>query len=187
MSENNKTIKHAEQALVEADLLYTAEEVDTAFARLASEISEILSDTNPLILSVMIGGIVPTGILLPHLSFPLQLDYIHASRYHSGTSGGQLHWIKKPEKELKDRTILLIDDILDEGLTLSAIIDYCLQAGSKNIYTAILINKIIERKKYLPNADFTGLTVPDRYIFGYGMDYHEYHRNCAGIYALHES
>jgi len=187
MSENNNIIKHAEQMLIEADLLYTTDEVDTAFARLASEISEKLSGTNPLILSVMIGGIVPTGILLPLLSFPLQLDYVHATRYHSGTSGGQLHWIKKPEKILKDRTILLIDDILDEGLTLSAIIDDCLQAGSNNIYTAVLIDKIINRKKQLPNADFTGLTVPDRYIFGYGMDYHEYHRNCAGIYALNES
>jgi hypoxanthine phosphoribosyltransferase len=187
MSDSNKIINHARQTLLEADLLFTADEVDTAFARLACEISEKLSSTNPLILSVMIGGIVPTGRLLPHLSFPLQLDYIHATRYRSGTSGGKLHWIKKPEKKLNGRTILLIDDILDEGYTLSAIIDDCLAAGSNKIYTAVLIDKIIEREKRLPNADFTGLTVPDRYIFGCGMDYREYHRNCAGIYALNES
>jgi hypoxanthine phosphoribosyltransferase len=178
------TVTDAEQVLSEADLLHSAEEVDAAFSKLANEISDILSDKDPLILCVMVGGIIPTGILLPKLSFPLQLDYVHATRYRGNTSGGQLQWIRKPEQNLKDRTILIIDDILDKGLTLSAIKDDCLQAGATAAYTAVLIDKIMEEEKCLPKADFSGLTVPDRYIFGYGMDYHEYHRNCPGIYAL---
>lgn len=187
MNEKKRIITDAELVLSKADLLYSAEEVDAAFARLAEEMTIHLSDKDPLVLCVMLGGIVPTGILLPQLSFPLQLDYVHATRYHSNPSGGQLHWVKKPGKHLVDRTILLVDDILDEGITLSAIKDDCLQAGAKAVYTAVLIDKILAREKCLPRADFTGLTVPDRYIFGYGMDYLEYHRNCPGIYALRES
>ena len=187
MNKRGKCISDAKHALAGADLLYSSDEIDNAFTRLAEEITQILSDTDPLILCVMIGGIVPTGILLPQLHFPLQLDYVHATRYHSNTSGGQLHWVKKPDKPLQDRNILLIDDILDEGITLSAIRDYCQQSGASSVFTAVLIDKFLEREKCLPKADFTGLVVPDRYIFGYGMDYLEYHRNCRGIYALQES
>ena len=187
MDNSGRCVTEAELALSGADLLYSSNEIDDAFTRLAEEITQVLSEADPLILCVMIGGIVPTGILLPKLHFPLQLDYIHVTRYHSNTTGGQLHWIKKPDKPLQDRDILLIDDILDEGITLSAIKDYCQMAGARTVHTAVLIDKILEREKCLPKADFTGLSVPDRYIFGYGMDYLEYHRNCPGIYALPES
>jgi hypoxanthine phosphoribosyltransferase len=113
--------------------LHTKKEIDAELDRIAIEIHENLSDKNPLLLCVMIGGLVLTGNLLPRLDFPLELDYVHATRYRGATSGTELVWKAKPSTSLKDRTILIIDDILDQGITLQAIIDYCHQQGAKEI------------------------------------------------------
>jgi len=186
MSDQQSLLEKSQSALENADLLYNANEVEQAITKMSVAITHELKETNPLILPIMIGGLVLAGRLIPQLNFPLQIDYIHATRYRSSTSGSELNWLKKPEKSLQDRTILLIDDILDEGITLAAIIEYCYDAGAKKILTAVLAEKILNKDKPINNADFTGLTVPNRYVFGYGMDYHEYHRNAPGIYALKE-
>ena len=180
----DKSRREAEQVLSDADLLYTPNEVDLAIDRMAQEISVVLADKNPIVICLMLGAIIPTGKLLTHLQFPLQLEYVHATRYRGETTGGKLKWIKKPRTNLKDRMVLVIDDILDEGITLSSIINECRDAGAEKIYTAVLVNKITNRQKHIEKADFTGLTVPDRYVFGCGMDYKEYLRNCPGIYAV---
>lgn len=176
------TAQQAQQVLKEADCLYTAEQVEQAFDKLAELITQKLEHSDPLILCVMTGGVVPVGHLLPRLPFPLQLDYIHATRYKGKTVGGALHWHVKPEQSLEGRVILVIDDILDEGYTLKAIIDACRQAGAQEIYSAVLVDKQHDRKADI-KADFVGLEVPDRYVFGYGMDYKAYLRNAPGIYA----
>ncbi len=186
MSDQQSILKDSQNALKNAELLFSAEEVEAAIKAMAIAISNNLKESNPLVLPIMIGGLVLAGRLLPQLNFPLQIDYIHATRYRGETSGSELNWLKKPEKSLQDKTILLIDDILDEGITLAAIIEYCYQAGAEQVLTAVLAEKILDKDKPIKNADFTGLTVPNRYVFGYGMDYHEYHRNVAGIYALKE-
>lgn len=186
MTKQMISIEQSQDVLDNAELLYNAEDVEDAISTMAQSITEQLHKTNPLILPVMIGGVVLAGRLIPQLNFPLQIDYIHASRYRSTTSGNELSWVKKPDKSLQDRTILLIDDILDEGITLAAIIEYCYEAGAEKVLTAVLAEKTLDQDKPLKHADFTGLTVPDRYVFGYGMDYHEYHRNLTGIYALKE-
>ena len=178
------TPEEAQTALEKADLLFNAEEIENAITKMATSITARLSNHNPLLLPIMNGGLVVGGKLIPQLNFPLQIDYLHATRYRGETSGSELHWLKKPVQTLKDRVVLLIDDILDEGITLSAIIDYCHEAGAKEVLTAVLAEKILEQDKPIQHADFTGLTVPNRYVFGYGMDYYEYHRNLAGIYAV---
>lgn len=181
-----KTITSAEAQIVldNAELLFNTNDVENAVSKMAKTITTELSTSNPLVLPVMNGGLVLGGLLIPQLNFPLQMDYLHATRYRGETSGSELHWLKKPEKTLKDRIVLLIDDILDEGVTLSAIIDYCYAAGAKKVLTAVLAEKILTQDKPIQHADFAGLKVPNRYVFGYGMDYHEYHRNLAGIYAI---
>ena len=184
MSTNSITTEEAQIALDKAELLYTKKDVEKAIVTMAKTIAKELAASNPLVLPVMNGGLVLGGILLPQLNFPLQVDYIHATRYRGDTSGNELHWLKKPETPLRERTILLIDDILDEGITLAAIVDYCYAAGANKVFTAVLAEKILEQEKPIEHADFTGLKVPNRYVFGYGMDYHEYHRNLAGIYAI---
>ena len=178
----------AEQALsvyTRADCLYSQAEVDAALTRMADEISARLKGSNPLLLCVMTGGVVATGQLLTRLDFPLQVDYLHATRYAGNTQGGELQWRTRPVTSLRDRVVLVMDDILDEGHTLAAILQYCRAEGAREVYSAVLVNKLHERKCDV-RADFVGLTVADRYVFGYGMDYKDYWRNAPGIFAVRE-
>jgi hypoxanthine phosphoribosyltransferase len=173
------------QILQEAECLYSFSEVNAALDRMAEEITDELKDTYPLIISVMTGALITTGHLVTRLHFPLEMDYIHVTRYRGSMRGGDLHWMVEPRRELKDRTILIVDDIMDGGLTLAAIIDYCKQYGARDIYTAVMVSKNREREptvKFEP--DFVGVTTEDRFLFGFGLDYEEYLRNVPGIYAV---
>ena len=169
-----------------ADLLYSRQEVEAALDHMADALSAAFADKNPILLCVMLGGLVPTGKLLSRLDFPLEIDYIHATRYRGETRGGQLHWLAKPGSSLRDRSVVLIDDILDEGLTLAAIHQACEKSGAKEVYSAVLVQKMHDRNNNY-SADFIGLQVEDRYVFGYGMDYKGYLRNVPGIYAVKEN
>lgn len=166
--------------------LYTYHEVEAALDRMAIKIHEELHDKNPVILCVMIGGMVPLGNLLVRLDFPLEVDYVHATRYKGEITGGEIEWKTKPSTDLTGRTVLIVDDILDGGVTLAAIIDEINNMGASKVYSAVLVDKY---RKRLPNglqkADFVGLEVDDHYIFGYGMDYNEYLRNAPGIFVVH--
>ena len=176
------TPMQAQKVFDEADCLFTAAEVDKAIDRVAGEINRELHDKNPLVLCVMTGGIVPVGQILPRLSFPLSLDYIHVTRYVGETTGGELQWLVTPRTPLTDRVVLIIDDILDEGKTIKAVIDDCKKANARQVYSAVLVNKLHDRKADV-KVDFIGLEVEDRYVFGYGMDYKGFLRNVPGIYA----
>lgn len=166
--------------------LFTTNEVEAALDRMAIKIHEQLHDQNPVLLCVMIGGLVPLGNLLPRLDFPLEVDYIHATRYRGDITGGDIHWKIKPSTNLKDRTVLVVDDILDGGVTLAAIIAEIKNLGAEKVYSAVLVDKYRKRvANGLQNADFVGLQVEDHYIFGYGMDYNEYLRNAPGIFVVH--
>ncbi|MBT2990761.1 MAG: hypoxanthine-guanine phosphoribosyltransferase [gamma proteobacterium symbiont of Ctena orbiculata] len=177
------TAQQAAEVLAAAEQIYSAAEVEQALDRLALEITGKLSGEDPLILCVLNGALIPTGHLLTRLNFPLRHDYIHATRYRGKTSGAALEWIGRPSTTLAGETVLVVDDIFDEGVTLSAIVEACQTAGAKAVYSVVLVEKIRDRKVgFVP--DFVGLTVEDRYVFGYGMDYMEYHRNLPGIYAV---
>ncbi len=186
MSASDDPKREAEEVLSRADLLFSHDEVEGALDKLASEITARLRDKNPVVLCLMLGGIVTTGRLLTRLNFPLQLEYLHATRYRGETAGGALGWKRKPSAELKGRTLLIVDDILDDGTTMKQVVAECRNVGAAEIYTAVLLDKQINRPKQFARADFTGLTIPDRYVFGYGMDYKEYLRNCDGIYAVRD-
>ncbi|QSA95536.1 hypoxanthine-guanine phosphoribosyltransferase [Methylococcus sp. EFPC2] len=166
----------------EAELIYGEAEVEAAISRTATEISEQLADQNPLVLAVLNGGIIFAGKLLPRLNFPLQLDAVNASRYRGETQGSHIQWLLKPSHPLKDRAVLLVDDVLDEGVTLAELIAYCHEEGAASVHVAVLIDKQIGRERPC-EADFVGLKAPNRYLFGYGMDYKNYLRNAPGIYA----
>ena len=169
--------------LAEAECLFSQAEVERELDRLAVEITARHANTNPVVLCVMTGGLIPAGHLLTRLGFPLEVDYIHATRYAGETRGGELSWQTEPGIELRDREIIIIDDILDEGVTLAAIVDYCRQQGACQVCTAVLVEKRHDRKNGF-RADYVGLEIEDRYVFGYGMDYKGYLRNAAGIYAV---
>jgi len=169
----------------EADCLVDEEQVTRAIDQMAQSITDQLSDKSPILYSVMNGGMILMGQLLPKLRFPLQAEYVHATRYRQETRGGLLEWKVKPELSLKDRHVLIVDDILDEGATLNAIVDYCRNQGAASVQTAVLVDKQHDRKS-VPGlkADYTGLEVEDRFLFGFGMDYKGYWRNAPGIYAV---
>jgi hypoxanthine phosphoribosyltransferase len=183
---NDVSLQEVDAVWREADCLYNREQVHAAIDVMAEKISTVLKDTNPLVLCLMSGAMVIGGKLMPRLDFHLQLDYIHATRYRNQTAGGAtVEWIVKPRHDLQDRTVLIVDDILDEGITLHDVMTWCEQQGAKKIYTAVLVEKHHDRRQPAElKADFVGLDVPDRYVFGYGMDYKGYLRNAPGIYAV---
>lgn len=165
-----------------AELLYSKQEVEVAITKIADKINLLLADRNPIFLCVMNGGMVIGGELLTRLTMPLTVDAINASRYQNETSGSTINWLLKPKTPLHGRTVLIVDDILDEGITLEAIYQYCQDEGASSVYSAVLIEKMLAHDKPV-RADFVGLKAEDRYIFGYGMDYKGYLRNMPGIFA----
>lgn len=173
-------------ALKNAELLHGRAELDAAIARMGREIDAALAGEVPLYLSVMNGGLIFAGALALAISTDLEFDYVHATRYRSGTQGGELRWLRQPAVALVGRTVLLADDILDEGYTLRAVRDWCMGEGARRVLIAVLCEKRHGRTAPGIHADFCGVQVPDRYVFGFGMDYHEQGRNLPGIFALKE-
>ena len=169
-----------------SELLFGQQAIESALDRVAGEIRAVLADRLPLVLTVMNGGVVFAGKLLPRLEFPLECDYLHATRYRDTTAGGGIDWRALPKKAVEGRCVLVLDDILDEGITLAAIRQKLLDMGAAEVWIAVLAEKCLPRTKPV-RADFVGLEVPDRYVFGMGMDAYGFWRNLPGIYAVSDA
>ena len=178
--------QEAWRVLEQAECLYRASEVENALDSMAARMTRTLGGVNPVLVCIMNGGMVPFGKLLPRLQFPLQVDYVHVTRYRERLKGGDLHWLQGPHLAVRGRAVVLVDDILDEGTTLAAIEDRFRKEGAEAVYKAVLIVKNRVRAHDV-EVEFAGLEVPNRYVFGYGMDYKGYLRNAPGIYAERES
>lgn len=176
-------LPEAQQLLDNAELIASAEIVQTTLDRLAGEIASELGQAFPLVLAVMGGAVVFAGQLLPRLNFPLEFDYLHVTRYRGNSSGGAIEWRVLPGKNVLGRSVLVLDDILDEGETLAAIHDKLIEMGAGRVSSAVLTDKDNGLTKPI-RADFVGLSVPDRYVFGCGMDAYGLWRNLPAIYAL---
>jgi hypoxanthine phosphoribosyltransferase len=171
--------------LKDGEEIVSAEEVNRAVHRIATEIEAALSDKQPLVLSIMGGAVVFTGQLLPLLNFPLDFDSIHVTRYGDEIRGGQLKWKLAPRENVSGRVVLLLDDILDEGHTLAETREMVMKLGAKEVYCAVFTDKNIGRAKPI-KADFVGITLPNRFVFGFGMDVQGAWRNLPAIYAMKE-
>jgi hypoxanthine phosphoribosyltransferase len=180
------TPTEARLILADAELICSVEEVDRAIDRLAAEITGRLEGAYPLVLTVMGGAVVFAGRLLPKLAFPLECDYLHATRYRNTTSGQDIEWCVEPRTPVRDRVVLVLDDVLDEGVTLAAIRSRLLDQGARACLVAVLSEKTLAQEKPIA-ADFVGLRLPDRYVFGCGMDIRGAWRNLPAIYAVRES
>ena len=178
-----KTRLEAQRLLADADLLFSAGEVDAAVERMARDISRELGAEFPVVLSVMGGAAVFTGRLLPLLAFPLEFGAIEVTRYNNDIQGRDIAWRLAPRDNVRGRTVLVVDDILDEGITLAAIRNKLTDMGARKFYSAVFADKDLKRDKPV-TADFVGVTVPNRYVFGYGMDAYGLWRNLPAIYAL---
>jgi hypoxanthine phosphoribosyltransferase len=176
------SIQEAHEIRARAKEIHSPAAVTAAIDRVGREIAGRLADTCPLVLCVMTGGVVFTGQLLPKLEFPLDFDYLHVTRYAQETSGGALSWRAAPWTDVKGRTILVVDDVLDEGHTLAAVKQRLLQMGAREVLLAVLVDKQRAAPKPV-TADFVALTAPDQYLFGGGMDVKGAWRQLQGIYA----
>lgn len=177
------TAAQAWQVFEQAECLYDEPRVEVALDLMALQISDRIAQSSPLVVCLMNGGVVPFGKLLTRLLFPLQVDYVHATRYGARLKGGELDWIAGPFVPPRDRNVLLVDDILDEGATLAAIEKYYRAEGAREVLKAVLVRKLRPRTVAI-DVEFVGLDIPDRYVFGYGMDYKGWLRNAPGIYAV---
>lgn len=164
--------------------VFSNQQILAAIDQLAARLNTALKDTQPLALCVMQGGLIFSGHLLTRLECMLEIDYIHATRYNNKTRGSELNWLAYPAASLQGRTVLIMDDILDEGHTLKAIIDYCRQQGASEVYSAVLLHKQHQRGVSEQLTEFIALEVEDRYVFGFGMDYEGKFRQLDAIYAI---
>ncbi|MBM3357027.1 MAG: hypoxanthine-guanine phosphoribosyltransferase [Betaproteobacteria bacterium] len=179
------TPQQAREILETAEQVCSAAEVAKVVARMAGEISTVLAESFPLVLCVMRGSVMFAGKLLPMLRFPLEFDYLDVTRYGSSTRGGEISWKMTPGTAVAGRVVLVLDDILDEGRTLAAVREKLLAAGASRVYCAVFAEKDIGRAKPA-RADFVGMRVPNRYVFGFGMDVRGAWRHLPEIYALKE-
>jgi hypoxanthine phosphoribosyltransferase len=171
--------------LRDSELVASAAEVHSAVQRVAAEIEHKLGKSYPLVLAVMGGAVVFAGQILPLLRFPLDFDYIHASRYGVMTRGASIEWRVSPPQLAKGRAVLVLDDILDHGETMNAIRNRLLELGAASVHCAVLVEKMLATAKPI-NPDFVGLKIPDRFVFGCGMDAKGYWRNLPEIRAMKE-
>src|SRR5262245_56144352 len=178
-------VQKAWEFLENSDPVVSAEQVQAAVRRLADEIRGRLAESYTLVLAVMGGAVVFAGQILPRLRFPLDFDYVHATRYGSATRGSRIEWRVTPSEGVKDRAVLVLDDILDGGDTMAAIRDRLLDLGAKSFQCAVLVEKKLKVQKPI-RADFVGLEIEDRFVFGCGLDAKGFWRNLPEIRAMRE-
>jgi hypoxanthine phosphoribosyltransferase len=179
-------VRRAQALLEHAHEIVTPSQVQAAVRQVADVLNARFKAPAagfPLVLGVMGGAVVFTGTLLPQLDFPLEFDYIHVSRYGDDDRGGQVVWKVIPRQNVAGRTIIVLDDILDEGETLAHVKQRLLDMGAAEVIVAVFANKDIGRPKPIV-ADITGVTLPNAFVVGFGMDVHGYWRNLPGLWSI---
>ena len=184
MTKKSSCYLDAMAMLEAADEIHSPQVCEQALQHMAQDITRDLGETYPLVLAVMGGAVVFTGKLLPLLKFPLDFDYIHITRYGDRLQGGEFEWLREPY-EVAGRDVLVLDDILDEGHTMKAIVAEIMARGANSCHSAVFANKVLPKNKAI-TADYVGLDVPNRFVFGFGMDAKKLWRNLDGIYAMSE-
>jgi hypoxanthine phosphoribosyltransferase len=169
--------------LKQSSILYSSREIHLAIKNIAEEINQDIQSDVLHVLTVMNGGLFFSAHLIPLLKHTIHHDYIHATRYGNKANGGLVHWIKDPDNTIKGKNILIVDDILDEGITLSEIISKCKKMGAKNIFYTALFNKLIDKEKaILPSYHI--LNVPNKFVFGFGLDYKGFGRALPDLHII---
>ncbi|KGF82336.1 hypoxanthine phosphoribosyltransferase [Massilia sp. JS1662] len=180
----------ARALLANAEEIVSADKVQAAVRNVAEVLNQRFDNDEtaefPLVLGVMGGAVVFTGNLLPQLTFPLEFDYIHVTRYGDLDRGGEVVWKVIPRQDVKGRTIIIVDDILDEGETLAHVKQRLLDMGAAEVILAVFADKELGKVKPV-QADIVGLTVPNQFVVGFGMDAHGYWRNLPGLWVIRDA
>lgn len=171
-------------ALAASDLIHDRATVERAISVMAKEISRDYRGQRPTVLTIMNGGLWFAARLSLELEFDAEFDYLHATRYRGDTRGSGLVWLREPNIDLRDKDIILLDDILDEGPTLREVRNWCEAKDARSVKLSVMCWKRHGRAVDGMEPDYFGLEVPDRYVYGYGMDYYEQGRNLPAVYAL---
>ncbi len=168
-------------------LLLTPEEIRSAVDRLAQEINKDYQDKNPLLLGVLKGSFIFMADLIRNLDFPLEVEFVILSSYDRGRkeSLGKVKVVHGLRIPIKNRHVLVIEDIVDAGVTLSFFLGYLKRQKPASLKVCVLFDKAPCRKVPVP-IDYLGLIVPDAFVVGYGLDYDERFRNLPGLYILEE-
>jgi len=170
-----------------ASLVFSDQQVSTAVAAMAAGVGARLADRDPVIVAVMQGGAFTAVHLCAHFDFPFEFDYVHVTRYGDDIVGGDLEWRAAPQIDLRGRTVLLVDDVLDHGVTLAALRENIEARDPAELLVAVLVRKQLAAARQRPRPDFVGLESEDVYLFGCGMDYKGYWRGLPAIYAVAEA
>jgi hypoxanthine phosphoribosyltransferase len=172
--------------LSRSQLVYTHEEIVSAIDLLAKKLNRQFKNKKALILPVLTGAIPFVGMLLPRLSFAIEVNYFHVSRYQNNIGTNQIKITHQPSPEsVFNQEILVVDDILDEGITLKLINEHLMTIKPKSITNIVLFEKQLDIKKEI-SAHYVGLVVPDAYVFGFGLDFNGAGRNIPDLYAFNE-
>ncbi|WP_019139797.1 hypoxanthine-guanine phosphoribosyltransferase [Noviherbaspirillum massiliense] len=177
----------AQALLSDAEQIFDAAAVQQAVDKVAQQLNQRFNQEAgaafPLVLGVMGGAVVFCGQLLTRLKFPLEFDYIHVTRYGSKDHGGKIEWKVEPRADVRGRTVIVLDDILDEGETLAHVKERLLEMGADEVLLAVFADKDIGKTKPVA-PDYTGLVLPNKFVVGYGMDAYGYWRNLPDIWAI---
>ena len=169
---------------LDAELLVSEQTIKQSVKKIASKISDSLKDEQPIFVILMNGGLGLYGLLNQYVNIYYEVNYIHPSRYDASINGSELRWLKKPDNSFSNRTLLLIDDVFDKGVTLREAVKECKKSGATKVFTAVLVEKQVTDREKTIDVDFTALNLPDKFLIGAGMDYQGMFRNLKDIYAL---
>jgi hypoxanthine phosphoribosyltransferase len=179
--------KDPKQLLECSTLLADKKQVEAAVEKMAAAVNAFYGDREIVLLIVMTGAVLPAAWLAAKLKMPLQMDFVHATRYSGQTAGGEVEFRVPPRLNLEGKDVLVVDDIFDIGLTLQMIERYCQTRGARTVNSAVLVRKIHDRETTGEEPAFVGMDIEDRYIFGCGMDIYEHWRHLDEIRALEDA
>jgi len=180
------TLEDLQKIKASSDLIFSASQIKTAVENMGLELEARIRNKNAILICVMNGGVTLTADLSRSMDCDVRFDYLQVARYRDKTVGGSLHWLKEPKLSLQNQTVVLIDDIYDEGYTMEELVSYCEKHEANEVITSVLLYKQKSSPQVGSKPDIYGLEVMDRYVYGYGMDYKGYLRNLPAIYAIGE-
>jgi hypoxanthine phosphoribosyltransferase len=167
-------------------ILISRDEIAKAVNRLACEIKRDYQDKQPLLISVLKGSFVFMADLIRQLDLPLELDFIRLASYGAAReSSGKVRVVQGVKSPVKGRDVLVIEDIVDTGITISFVLDYLKKKRPASLKLCTLTDKPSRRRVPIP-IDYRGFTVPNEFIVGYGLDIGQRFRNLPDIYILED-